>query len=118
MPEESLVSLRLRVMKEWRKYYENPLKYVKAIKDIVKKADPEARVMIFGSLIKEGLRPDSDIDVLIITKLAANTQNRLKLRTTIANAIGDSTPLEIHIITPEEYENWYAKTLDKHIEIS
>jgi predicted nucleotidyltransferase len=38
----------------------------------VKKAcieiDPECRLIVFGSFIKGGMRVDSDVDVLVITK--------------------------------------------------
>ncbi len=113
----TLVDLLMEVMREWRKYYENPMDYLKKIKSIVRKHDPEAQIILFGSIVKGSLRPDSDIDVLIITKLASNIYERLKLRIDIAKEIGDSTPFEIHIITPEEYNKWYKKFIDKHIPI-
>jgi len=35
----------------------------------------------------------------------------------ISKEIGECTPFEIHIVTPEEHENWYKKFIDKYIEI-
>ena len=35
----------------------------------------------------------------------------------IAEEIGECTPFEIHIVTPEEHKNWYEKFTDKCIEI-
>ncbi len=117
MSGESLVGLRLRVLREWRKFYDDPLKYARMIKDVVRGADPEARVMLFGSAVKGCLRPDSDIDVLIVTELASNVENRLRLRVAIAKVIGDCTPFETHIVTPEEFRDWYSRFIDKYVEV-
>ncbi len=117
MPRKTLVDLQLETLEEWRKYYEKPLEYAKKIKSTVRRLDPEARVMLFGSIVKGEMRPDSDIDVLIITRLASNVNTRMKLRVSITREIGENTPFEIHIVTPEEYENWYKKFLDKHVEV-
>ncbi|MDW7971180.1 MAG: hypothetical protein RMI53_04915 [Nitrososphaerota archaeon] len=40
-----------------------------------------------------------------------------KLYAIIARNIGFVTPFEIHIISSEEYENWYRKFIDAHQEI-
>ncbi|MCS7097385.1 MAG: hypothetical protein NZ922_00140 [Candidatus Methanomethyliaceae archaeon] len=40
-----------------------------------------------------------------------------KLYAIIARNIGLVTPFEIHIISSEEYENWYRKFIDAHQEI-
>jgi len=117
MPGESLGGLRLRVLREWRRFFEDPVKYVRVIKDVVRGADPEARVLLFGSAAEGRLRPDSDIDVLIVTELASDVENRLRLRVAIAEVIGDCTPLEIHIVTPEEFEGWYSRFIRKYVEV-
>lgn len=113
----TLVELELRRLREWRKYYEKPRVYVEKIKSTVRKLDPQARVILFGSIVKGGMKPDSDIDVLVVTRLAENLNDRLKLRIEIAREIGECTPFEIHIVTPEEYEGWYKKFIDKYIEV-
>ena len=99
------------------KYFENTINYLKKIKSIIKRHDPNARVILFGSYIKGELRLDSDIDVLIVTDLGRDVNRRIKLRIEIAREIGDSTPFEIHIISHDEYVNWYKKFIDKYIEI-
>jgi len=113
----TLTELQLQTLKEWQKYYKNPQAYARKIKTITRQYDPKARVILFGSTIKGTAKPDSDIDLLIITKLANNTNNRIKLRVEIAKQIDDNTPFQIHIITPQEYNNWYKKFINKHIEI-
>ncbi len=120
MPGEgisSIVELELERLSEWKKYYEKPVLYAKKIKEVARKRDSNARVILFGSIVKGEARPNSDIDVLVITCLAGNLSSRLNLRIEIANEIGEFTPFEIHIITPEEYENWYRKFIDEYIEI-
>jgi len=113
----TLVELELEILKEWRKYYENYRAYADRIKAVAKKHDPDARVILFGSIVRGDARPDSDIDLLVVTKLAGSLNERIKLRVSIAKEIGECTPFEIHIVTPEEYEKWYKKFLDKYVEI-
>ena len=117
MARKTLTDLELEVLEEWKKYYENPLLYAKKIKAVIRKHDPQAKILLFGSVVKGYMRPDSDIDVLVITKLAEKVDDRLRLRREIAKEIGDLTPFEIHIITPNEYKDWYQKFIDKHLEV-
>ena len=93
------------------------MKYARKIKEIVKKHDANAKVLLFGSFVEGKLKPESDIDILIITDLASNVDGRVKLRMEVAYEIGDFTPFEIHIVTSKEYEEWYRKFIGKHIEI-
>jgi len=109
------VELELETLREWRKYYERPFYYARRIKAVARERDPEAKVVLFGSLVKGGMRPDSDIDVLVVTKLARRVGDRLKLRVDIAREMGECTPFEMHIVTPEEYEGWYRRFIDKHV---
>lgn len=117
MPRKTLVDLQLETLREWRKYRENPIHYAEKIKQVARRLDPKAKVLIFGSYAENRARPDSDIDVLVITKLAADAKSRIKLRIQIAKEIGVSTPFEIHIITPIEYEKWYSHFIKRIIEI-
>ena len=49
------------------------------MKEAVKRLDPDARVIIFGSVVRGNVRPDSDIDLLIITRIAENLDEKLSL---------------------------------------
>ncbi len=99
-------------------YLVDPLKYVAKIKHIALSEDERARIIVFGSYVRGDMRPNSDIDVLIITCRARDTEFRAKLRTKIGREIGLATPLEIHIVTPEEYEKWYRSFIkDAYIEV-
>ncbi|ADI32027.1 nucleotidyltransferase domain-containing protein [Staphylothermus hellenicus] len=117
MPRKTLVDLEIERAGEWRKYFEKTFFYLEKIKSIIKKHDPNARVLLFGSYVRGELRPDSDIDVLIITILGRDSSQRMKLRVEIAREIGDVTPFEIHIVSPEEYEEWYKKFIDEYFEV-
>jgi len=119
MPEGdvSLVDLELERVREWRKYYKDPLKYVKKMREVVRRRDPEARVLLFGSWVAGEARPDSDIDVLVVTRLAGDVRARLDLRMNIAREVGECTPFEVHIVTPEEFEAWYKRFLKEYVEV-
>lgn len=116
MAGEALMELELELREALKKYYEDPITYVKEIKKVVERYDPSAKVLIFGSTVKGRTRPDSDIDVLIITEMARNVNDRLMLRVEVARKIGECTPFEIHIVTWEEYRGWYEKFLDDYVE--
>ncbi|MFN7106192.1 MAG: HEPN domain-containing protein [Pyrobaculum sp.] len=90
---------------------------LKKVKEICRERDPGCRVIVFGSYVRSAMRIDSDIDVLLITDLAQDTLARGQLRAQIAKEVGPAAPLEIHIVTNKEYETWYKKFIDKHMEI-
>ena len=117
MPGDRFLELLLRNAAELKKYYENAPDYAKRIKAVARRHDPRARVLLFGSFVKGLMRPNSDIDILVVTELAKSVKNRLKLRVEIAREIGEYTPFEIHIATPEEFKNWYSRFLDKYVEV-
>ncbi|MEM3403163.1 MAG: nucleotidyltransferase domain-containing protein [Nitrososphaeria archaeon] len=111
------VDVQLEILSAFKKYYENVNHYVNKIKALVRKYDPSARVILFGSYVRGNMGPDSDIDVLLITRLASDVKERVRLRIEIKRAIGDLTPFEIHIVTEEEYKSWYKKFIDQHVEV-
>jgi len=119
MPREtSLISMQRRAHELRQKYLDDVDHYLKRIKDVVKEVDPDSRVMVFGSYVKDTMRVDSDVDVLIITHLAEDTGDRIKLRVAIAEDIGVYSPFEFHIATMKEYMNWYRKFIDEYREIN
>ena len=54
---------------------------------------------------------------MIITNIAEKIDERIKLRMEIVKILGEGSPFEIHIITDEEYENWYRKFIDQSLEL-
>jgi predicted nucleotidyltransferase len=91
--------------------------YLQLIKEVARRHDPSARVILFGSYAEGRQRPDSDIDVLVITELASDEETQLRIRKEINDALGRPNPFELHIVTPTQYDQWYAKFIHKQIEI-
>ncbi|MEM0467802.1 MAG: nucleotidyltransferase domain-containing protein [Pyrobaculum sp.] len=46
------------------------------LREAATKLDPEARVYVFGSFARGTARPDSDVDVLVVTELASTEEGR------------------------------------------
>ena len=117
MARKTFIDLLIEDAEERKRYLRDIYKYAEKVKEIVKQRDPNARMMLFGSAVKGELRPDSDIDLLIITDIAEKLDERIKLRMEIVKILGEGSPFEIHIITKEEYENWYGKFIDRSLEL-
>ncbi|MCD6421025.1 MAG: nucleotidyltransferase domain-containing protein [Thaumarchaeota archaeon] len=117
MPRKTFIDLLIENAEKRKEYFANFVKYAEKVKEVVKRLDPEARVIIFGSVVRENVRPDSDIDLLIITRIAENLYERIKLRIRIMEILGEESPFELHIVSVEEYENWYRRFIDQFIEL-
>jgi len=117
MARKTFIDLLIEDAEERKKYLRDFIKYAEKVKEIVKQRDPDARIMLFGSAVKGELRPDSDVDLLIITDIAEKIDERIKLRMEMVKILGEGSPFEIHIITDEEYENWYRKFINRFPEL-
>lgn len=113
----TLIDLEIEHLKTRKLYLENVTKYLERIKNICKTFDPDCKLIIFGSYVRGNMKPDSDIDVLLITNHADDALYRGRLRAAIARNIGLVTPFQIHIISSEEYRSWYRKFIDVQQEI-
>lgn len=92
-----------------KKYLENPIFYGRKVKRLVKKLLPDAKIMLFGSVIKGGVTPNSDLDILIISnKSFSNIFEQEKIKIGILKHFPDN-PFEIHLITSEQFNGWYSK---------
>ena len=116
MSRITLVDLELEHARARSAFIRNLETHLARILEICSDRDPECKLIIFGSYVKGTMRPDSDIDILLITETARNPLERGRLRAEISRKIGIDTPLEIHIVTREEYEGWYRKFIDAHID--
>lgn len=115
---------RLKILiDENRKHFENwesfARKVCKAIK--LKLNDPEARVIVFGGVVKGTWNPAfSDIDILIVSdKVVDDPLWRAKTSIWLRNeAIEDAfAPFQFHYVTKEKFEGWYRKFVDVMYEI-
>jgi len=117
MPRKGFIDLLIEDAEERKRFFEDFLRYAEKVKEVVRRRDPNARIIVFGSVVRGDVRPDSDIDLLIITDLAEKLDERINLRMEIMRILGEGSPFEIHIITAEEYENWYRRFIDQTLEL-
>ncbi|MEM4302639.1 MAG: nucleotidyltransferase domain-containing protein [Candidatus Caldarchaeum sp.] len=117
MAGKDLIDVLLEIRAEKRRCYEEVWEYARLIREVVRRHDPSARVLLFGSFVKGSMRPDSDIDILIITDEAAHLDRRLGLRVEMVREIGEATPFQLHIVTPAEYDRWYKRFVDRWVEV-
>ncbi|MBS7607434.1 MAG: nucleotidyltransferase domain-containing protein [Candidatus Bathyarchaeia archaeon] len=117
MSRVTLVDIEIEHARVRKSYLENITEYLRKIKDVCRAFDPKCRLIVFGSYVRGDMKPDSDIDVLLITDQAPDAPYRGRLRAAIARNIGLVTPFEIHIVSSEEYERWYRKFIDAQQEI-
>jgi len=110
--KKSLVDISLNLQKERRKYFENYKVHCRKIKERAKSISGKVKILVFGSIIKNEYQPTSDIDVLIVSgNLPHNFDTRAKNKTEIKSKIGSFSPFQIHLSTPEEFDNWYKNFL-------
>lgn len=70
--------------------------------------NPEA-IILFGSAARDEARPGSDLDLLIVIDLPKSASRREKARELHALFAGWRLPLDLIVLTPDEYErglNW------------
>lgn len=102
-------------VKERQKYFKNYIHYLKIIKEEVRKFLPEARVYVFGSVVRKEFKPNSDIDVLIVTSKPIDPEERGKLKGHLYRKVGFFSPFEIHLVDKEGF-GWYKRFIKGEIE--
>jgi len=112
LPGVTLIDIELERAAKREKYVKEAWTHLARIRDVCRKLDADCRVFVFGSFVKGGFRSDSDIDVLVVTKLALNPLSRGALFKAIASEVGHDNPFELHIVTEEEYLRVYKKLID------
>ncbi len=121
MTTRTLVDVLIEQKKKNQKYFVEYRNYALEIKQIVKRWLEDARLLVFGSVVKGSWLPNkSDIDILIISKRvskSATWQSDLKVQ--VLQELGDITaPFEFHFATPETYSGWYQKFIqDDYVEV-
>jgi predicted nucleotidyltransferase len=109
------IELEHAVLRE--KYIKSAWTYLARIKRVCKRIDESCRVIVFGSFVRGALKPDSDIDVLLIVRQAKNPLFRGRLFRLISEEIGLENPFELHIISEDEFEKLYKKFVDVYKEV-
>jgi predicted nucleotidyltransferase len=76
---KSLTLINKKIWEERKEYFENYLEWGKKIKEIAQKIlGKKVKVLIFGSIVRGDWTPDSDIDVLIISKNFQKTGSKIE----------------------------------------
>lgn len=87
----------------------NYKKYAQEVKRIVSFYDKEAKVILFGSTVRGDFTGASDIDILVVSKRKdLEYQIKLAIKRELLEA-----PIQIHFASPEEFDGWYKKFIDK-----
>jgi len=96
------------VYEKRRKYFERIDKYLKEIKEIVKKEIPDAEIYLYGSVgegkFSVGL---SDIDVAIVSERFKDREKKLDVFGKLTKEFFNS-PFEFHVLTWEQWD-FYKK---------
>jgi len=90
----------VRVLQYLRDY----MRVAKHVKEVVKRVDPEARVFVFGSAVTGKYTGASDIDILVITK-----ELRRKYDIMVEVYRSTEAPVELHVVTEEQFLRWYKR---------
>jgi len=110
---------RAKIVEKKQKYFKNYLYWCKKIKKKARELlGKDVKVLVFGSVVRGDFGPNSDIDVLIISKnLKKDWSENNQIKVEIKKEIGFFTPFQIHLATPEEFKNWYKKFIKKDFKV-
>lgn len=114
---KSFTEIIKEIWNEKKRYFEDYKRYAEIIKDKAKELLGDAKVIVFGSVVRDDYTPASDIDILIISdNLPDDQEKRAELRTQIKSSVGRPNPFQIHLITPEEFEKTYKSFIKEDFE--
>jgi predicted nucleotidyltransferase len=101
----SLSRVRANMVKEWGSW-------VTRIADAVKSVLPDAEVYVFGSVVRGDYAGGSDVDILIVSKIAPSgmlERAKIKLKIEDEAKLPSAHPFDMHIETPEGAEIYFRK---------
>ncbi len=84
-------------------YLRRYMEVAREVKRLVRRIDPNAKVYVFGSVVRGRFTASSDIDILVITE-------RMELKYEIMVEVYRSmeAPVELHVVPPKGY-SWYKR---------
>ncbi|MEM0313523.1 MAG: nucleotidyltransferase domain-containing protein [Candidatus Bathyarchaeia archaeon] len=103
-------SLYLEFGKKRLKQLKNYKRVAREIKKLAQKYLGNVDVYVFGSVIEGKPAASSDIDVLIV-KDEIGSDEACKFKTLIHGLI--DAPVELHVVSTYDFENWYKRFIDK-----
>ena len=86
----------------------------KKVKSMVRESWKDARVYVFGSVIEGKYTAGSDIDIIVVVDCVTRDE-AIRMKASVIKSI--EAPIELHIATKEEYENWYCRFIDRVEEV-
>ncbi len=108
---KSHIQILKEIKEEREKFFENYLDYALKIKNQAEKILKEAKVIVFGSIVKGDWHAlNSDIDILVVSESIPEEWEKLRLiKHEIKSVLPPFHPFQIHLATTKEYENFYKK---------
>ena len=96
----------------------NARRYLRIMREAcIREISPECRIFLFGSVARGDYRFDSDIDVLVVVPGLKDEWDRSRVSTLLHKVVNAQEPFEIHVVSPEEFREWYLKIIDVYEEI-
>ena len=95
-------------------YLKNFLNVAYEVKKILRQIDPDARVFLFGSVVRGQYTALSDIDVLVVTE---KIDAKHKMLVEVYKSV--EAPVQLHVTTHEKFAKWYLRfiTQDELVEV-
>ena len=85
-------------------------KYLKIIKDILKKYVPENEVRVFGSRLTDKAKSYSDIDIAIVGKSKIDRQTMIRLKEEFENS---DIPFRVDVLDWHRISDSFKKIIEK-----
>lgn len=77
---------------------------VQHVKSLVHEIDPQAKVYVFGSVVRGEATALSDVDVLVVTEMI---ERKYDMMVKVYKAFKE--PLELHVVTGQMLDKWYRR---------
>lgn len=102
--------------KEALEYLKNYREVATSVKEVIKEYYKDARIFVFGSVVRGEYTASSDIDILVVSD-EVNRESAARLKANILRKIGMAIPIEIHVTTRKGLDAWYLRFIDKLVEV-
>ena len=87
----------------------------KEVKRMVREAWRDARVYVFGSVIEGRYTAGSDIDILVVVD-GVGSEEAIRMKAKIYKSI--DAPIQLHVASSSELENWYSRFIERIEEVN
>jgi predicted nucleotidyltransferase len=95
------------------KKLENYMEVAKEVKSIVLENWPTAEVYLFGSTLRGKYTASSDIDILVVLDNKPSRDEEYRVKAEIYKVI--DAPIELHVASQVELDEWYKKFIGKEL---